>query len=107
MSIFQTETVKSEKWFCCYFICIILLVFQKNHKELRKKELSLQRFKSNNMLDLKKIDKEMTKSIQSYTREQLLEWVDSYNKRIAEAELEKKNTAHVNGTVINGTANCI
>ena len=56
------------------------------------------------MLDLKKIDKEMTKSIQSYTREQLLEWVDSYNKRIAEAELEKKNTAHVNGTVINGTA---
>ena len=54
------------------------------------------------MLDLVKLDKEFNKVFNSYTREQLLEWVEMDKKRMA--ELEKKNSAHINGTVINGTA---
>ena len=41
------------------------------------------------MLDIKKIDMESTKIIRSYTKEQLLEWVEMDKKRMAFAKKEE------------------
>jgi hypothetical protein len=50
------------------------------------------------MLDIEKLRIECKKTIQSYTREQLLEWVDSYHKRVALAEQEKESS-RLNGAI--------
>ena len=54
------------------------------------------------MLDIEKIGKEFTKILHSHTADDIQEWLDMHRKRIAEAELEKKNN-HINGSAVNGT----
>jgi len=44
----------------------------------------------NNMLDIDKIEVEATKFIHSFTREQLLEWVEFDKKRMALARKEER-----------------
>ena len=50
------------------------------------------------MLDLEKLDKEFNKVFDSYTREELLEWVEMDRKRMA--ELEKKESSHLNSATL-------
>ena len=50
------------------------------------------------MLDIEKIDKESTKLIRSFTREQLLEFVDWYHQEIALAKkAERRERMGING----------
>jgi hypothetical protein len=47
------------------------------------------------MIDYKKLRKEFTKVLNSYSEEELLEWVDSYHQRMALAELEDESSQPV------------
>jgi hypothetical protein len=58
------------------------------------------------MLDYKKLRKETSKLIQSFTAEELQEWLDMDRKRMALAEMEEENShiAVVKPQRINGTS---
>ena len=57
------------------------------------------------MLDLEKIDKESTELIHSFSREQLLEFVESYHQEIALAKSEERiqKTAKQSPVKLNGS----
>ena len=58
------------------------------------------------MIDYKKLRKEFTEVLNSYTREELQEWLDMDRKRMALAEMEEENShiAVVKPQRINGTS---